>query len=203
MPYTREELDWIEAEWAYHLHGRQAFLSREDFLQVQAWEAEGAPADLLVGAMEAYFQRRAKRPRPRAFSALAHLAKDVARAMQLRQALLRSGPPAAAAGWERVAEPLRADPRARAAFEAWAGLRASAPSPEAPGFLDHFDAERAAFRDLVALAAQALGPGTEALRERLEARLVEARLEPGSPLWERAWKHHWGRLVCEAWGIEP
>ena len=37
MPFTREELDWMEAEWAFHLHGRSAFMSREDFLQLQVW----------------------------------------------------------------------------------------------------------------------------------------------------------------------
>ena len=201
MPYTREELDWIEAEWAYHLHGRQAFLSREDFLQVQAWDAEGAPAELVVSAMEAYFQRRAKRPRPRAFSAMAHLGKEVEKALKLRQSLLRAGPAASSSGWEGVGEPLRSDPRARAAFAAWSALKGAAPSPESPGFLDHFDRERGAFLEVVRLAEQALGPAAEDLRQRLSQRLAEAKLEAGTPVWERAWKHHWGRLVCEAWGI--
>ncbi|HWQ10839.1 MAG TPA: hypothetical protein VN436_17080, partial [Holophaga sp.] len=65
MTYTREELDWIEAEWAYHLHGRSAFLSREDFAQLLVWGEGGVAAELIVNAMEAYFERRAKRPKPR------------------------------------------------------------------------------------------------------------------------------------------
>jgi hypothetical protein len=202
VTFSREELDWIEAEWAYHLHGRQAFLSREDYLQVKAWESEGAPAELLVNAMEAFFQRRAKRARPRAFTALSHLAKDVVKGMGLREALRKGGAPLQApAGWEQVKEPLRANPKARAAFEAWALLRSAPPSPESPGFLEHFDREQAAFKELVVVAEGALGAESEALKTRLEARLDEAKLEAGSPLRERAWRHHWGRMVCEAWGI--
>jgi hypothetical protein len=101
-----------------------------------------------------------------------------------------------------VREPLRSDPKAHALFEAWSGLQATSPSPDAPGFLDHFDRERASFHELVVVAEQALGPEAETLRERLGGRLAEAKLEAGSPLWQRAWKHHWGRLVCEAWGIK-
>ncbi|BDU76778.1 hypothetical protein [Mesoterricola sediminis] len=203
MPYTREELDWIEAEWAFHLHGRQAFMSREDFLQLQQWEGENIQADAIVAAMEAYFQRRARREKPRSFVQLAHLAKDVARATQLRAALDRTEAPAGdLAGWERVKEPLRADPRARAAFEAWQRCRAQAPAPDSPGFLDHFDAERTRLKELTTLAEAALGPRAAALKAELEARLAEARLEPGSLVWTRAWDHHWGRLVRDAWGIE-
>jgi hypothetical protein len=201
VAYTREELDWMEAEWAFHLHGRQAFLSREDFLQLQAWTGEGVPADAVVNAMEAYFGRRARRGKGRAFVALSHLAKDVAKAMQLRAALDKAGPAGAAPGWDTVREPLRADPRARALFAGWQRLRGSAPAPDAPGFLDHFDAERKAFRDLVTLAEERLGGVAGPLREQLAARLAESRLEEGSLVWRRAWDHHWSRMVCEAWGI--
>lgn len=201
MTYTREELDWIEAEWALHLHGRQAFLSREDFVQVQAWEAAGAPADLVVNALAAFFERRSKRPRPRAFVAMAHADKDVAKALQLRRSLAKAGPAPAGAGWDAVKEPLRSDPRARAAFDAWAALKAAAPAPDAPGFLDHFDQERLAHRALVDLAATALGPAAGELRAALEARLRQAELSEGGALWARAWAHHWGRMVCEAWGL--
>ena len=203
MPFSREELDWIEAEWAYHLHGRSAFLSREDFLQVQAWDAEGATAALLVDAMEAYFARRAKRPRPRAFVAMAHLEKDVARAQQLRQALQRAEPepPKGHPGWDAVREPLRSDPRVRAAFEGWMRLRSQAPAPDSPGFLDHFDAERAAFRELIALVEARLGPTQETLATELRQRLAESKIPEGTPLWKRAWEHHWGRLLCQSWGI--
>ena len=202
MTYTREELDWIEAEWAYHLHGRSAFLSREDFAQLMEWDGRVVPADAIVSAMETYFERRAKRAKPRTFVGLAHLAKDVAKGMALREALRRSEVQAPhLEGWEGVLEPLRSDPRARGAFEAWRRLQVSAPLPDAPGFLDHFDAERKALGALVTLAEAALGPRAEALNLGLRLRLLESKLQEGSFVWQRAWAHHWGRLVCEAWGI--
>lgn len=200
--YTREELDWVEAEWAYHLHGRSAFLSREDFLQLQAWAADGVPAEAVVAAMDAYFQRRAKRPRPKAFIALSHVEKDVQKARKLRQAMARAEAPSAdLAGWGGVTSPLQEDPRARAAFEAWRRLQAGAPAPDSPAYLDHFDQERAAFRHLLDLAEGALGPGREALEATLRQRLEEARLVPDTLVWKRAWNHHWGKMVCDAWGI--
>ena len=202
MVYSREELDWIEAEWAFHLHGRSAFLSREDFLQAEAWAREGVPAEALVAAMGAYFERRAKRARPRSFVALSHLERDVRKATRLREALKRAeddGP--APAGWEGISEPLRSSLEARAAFEAWRRLQASAPAPDSPAFLDHFDAQRQAFRALMALAEQTLGPGAEARRAELRARLAEAGIPEGGPVWKRAWEHHWNRALCEAWRI--
>lgn len=201
-PYTREELDWLEAEWAYHLHGRSAFLSREDFLQLQAWAQAGVPAEAIVAAMEAYFQRRAKRPRPKAFILLAHLEKDVQKAVKLRSALARADAPEAnLEGWEGVKTPLRENPKARTAFEAWRRLQAGAPAPDAPGYLEHFDQERQAFRHLLDEAEGALGPERETLEASLKARLVEARLAPDTLVWKRAWSHHWGNMVCAAWGI--
>lgn len=202
MAYTREELDWIEAEWAYHLHGRSAFLSREDFAQLQAWDGQGVPADAVVNAMETYFERRAKRPKPRTFVSLSHLAKDVAKAMKVREALRRTEAEAAPVeGWDDVLEPLHSEPRARASFEAWCRLRANAPPPDSAGFLDHFDAERRAFGELVALAEGALGLRAQDLREDLKQRLDASKLQEGTFVWKRAWDHHWARLVCEAWRI--
>jgi len=200
--YSREELDWMEAEWAFHLHGRSAFLSREDFLQLQAWAGEGVPADAIVNAMETYFARREKRAKGRAFVALSHLARDVAKAAKLRAALDRASGPAAAGGWEAVREPLRSDLRARALFAEWKRLQAGVPPPDSPGFLDHFDAERKAFRDLVAQAEQRLGAEAGPLRDQLTARLAECRLQEGTLVWRRAWDHHWSRLVCEAWNLQ-
>ena len=201
MTYTREELDWIEAEWAYHLHGRSAFLSREDFAQLLRWGEADVAAEVVVNAMEAYFTRRAKRARPRAFVALSHLDKDVAKAAKLREALRRSEPEVAGTGWEAVLEPLRSNPRARAAFGTWRGLQASAPPPDAPGFLDHFDSERRALADLVKLAEEDLGVRAGELERTLRQRLQEAKLQEGTFVWKRAWEHHWGRMVCETWGI--
>ncbi len=201
MPYTREELDWMEAEWAFHLHGRQAFMSREDFLQLQAWDAEGIPADAVVGAMEAYFERRARRAKPRTWVALSHLAKDVARAVKLRAALGKVEAEDLS-GWEAVKDPLRSDPRARAAFEAWKRCQAAAPPPDSPGFLDHFDQARRLRKDLLSLAEASLGARAEPLREALLARLAESKLQEGTLVWKRAWDHHWSRAVCDAWGME-
>lgn len=202
MPYSREELDWIEAEWAFHLHGRSAFLSREDFLQAQAWAEAGVPAELVVAAMGSYFERRAKRPKARGFVALAHLEKDVAKALRFRGALKRAGAERTELGaWTAVAEPLRSQPQAQSAFAAWQALKAAAPDPDSPGFLDHFDAERKAFRTLVALAEAALGERAESLKADQSRRLKEGGLEEGSVVWRRAWEHHWAQTVCDAWGI--
>ncbi|MDP2875604.1 MAG: hypothetical protein Q8O00_05415 [Holophaga sp.] len=204
MPYTREELDWIEAEWAYHLHGRSAFLSREDFAQLQKWDGEGVQADAVIGAMEAYFQRRAKRAKVRSFVALSHLERDVAKAMKLREALRRTETEiVTVVGWDAVAEPLRSDPKARLAFEAWRRLQISAPLPDNPGYLDHFDLERTSFRTFVELAEAALGNRGSELQADLLVRLQESKIPEGSVLWKRAWEHHWSRAVCEAWGVQP
>jgi hypothetical protein len=202
MPYTREELDWMEGEWAFHLHGRQAFMSREDFLQLQVWDRSGVAAEAIVNAMEAYFQRKAKRAPSRSFIELKHLVKDVAKAVKLRSALAGAGTePVDASGWDAVKEPLRADPRAKALFEAWKRLQAAAPAPDSPGFLDHFDQQRRAFKELAAEAEARLGPAAQPLREALAARLAESKLAEGTLVYRRAWDHHWGKNVCEAWGI--
>ena len=201
MGYTREDWDWLEAEWAFHLHGRSAFLSREDFATLQAWEGEGVPPDAIVAAMEASFARRAKRARPRAFVAVAHLEKDVAKVMKLRAALAKAGEAPALGGWDQVKEPLRADAAARAAFEAWRRAQAALPLPDSAGFLEAFDAERAAFAALLAKAEAALGPQAEPMQAELRARLQEARIPEDGLVWKRAWSHHWSRLVAEAWGL--
>ncbi|HJU83743.1 MAG TPA: hypothetical protein VJ600_06010 [Holophagaceae bacterium] len=202
MDYTREDWDWIEAEWAFHLHGRSAFLSREDFATLKAWEGEGVPPDLVVHAMGAYFARRAKRMRPRAFVAMAHIEKDVAKAMKAREALARSGAvPVSLEGWERVRAPFGLDPQARLLFEAWKRAQGALPLPDAPDFLECFDAERRAYGALVEAAEKALGPGAEPMRAELRQRLLEAEIPEDGVVWARAWKHHWALRVCEAWGI--
>ena len=202
IPYTREELDWVEGEWAFHLHGRSAFMSREDFLQLQVWSGAGVPAEAIVSAMEAYFERRAKRGPARTFVALSHLEKDVAKAVKLQTALKKAGAPAVdASGWDKVKEPLRSDPRIKGLFESWKRIQAAAPSPDSPGFLDHFDSQRKAFRELAAQAEARLGPAAEPLRQALAGRLEESKLQEGTLVWKRAWDHHWGRIVFETWNI--
>jgi len=202
MPYTREEKDWLEREWAFRAWGRAGLLSTEDYRQVLAWESAGVPMELVVSALNAFFDRRDKREKPRTFVALKHFDRDVAKAVKLREALLRAGPELEVGkGWEQVQAPLREDPTARAAFEAWQRLRASAPSPEAAGYLAHHDQEREARTALLALAEAALGPGAEALRAELRQRLVASDMKEGSLVWKRAWNHHWARLVAHSWSL--
>ncbi|HEX9082529.1 MAG TPA: hypothetical protein VF768_09630 [Holophagaceae bacterium] len=202
MAYTRDEKDWLEREWAFRAWGRAGLLSTDDFRQVLAWEAAGVPMDLVVSALNAYFDRRESKARPRTFVALKHLERDVAKAMKLRDAALRAGPAlAAGAGWAQVKPPLGQDPEARGAFEAWQRLRAEAPSPEAPGYLDHHDREREARAAVLHRAEAALGPAAEVLRAALRERLRAADMAEGSLVWTRAWNHHWARLVAEAWNL--
>lgn len=200
MTYTREELDWIEAEWAYHLHGRSAFLSREDFHQLLAWGQAGIPADVVVNAMEGYFDRRARRAHPRSFVALAHLAKDVEKGHKLREASERLAGPAPQA--PPLPEAMQNDPKAHQAFAQWQTLKATPPPPDSPAFLDHFDAEQKAFKTFLHIAELALGPTCEELRQELQARLSEAQMPEGTLLWKRAWDHHWQRMICERIGIQ-
>jgi len=202
MPYTREEKDWLEREWAFRAWGRAGLLSTEDYRQVLAWESAGVPMELVVSALNAFFDRRDKREKPRTFVALKHFDRDVAKAVKLREALLRAGPELEVGkGWEQVQAPLREDPTARAAFEAWQRLRASAPSPEAAGYLAHHDQEREARTALLALAEAALGPGAETLRAELRQRLVASDMKEDGLVWKRAWNHHWARLVAHSWGL--
>jgi len=201
MAYTREELDWIEAEWAFHLHGRSAFLSREDYLEVTAWEAAGIPADAVVAAMDAYFARRAKRARAKGFVAMTHLAKDVAKAAQLRAALARSEEGVRPAAAPKLDARLARDPKVPMLFEAWRRLRATAPAPDHPAYLDHFDALQAARHAFIAQAATHLGADGDGLRLELSERLAGAGIREGSPVWTRAFEHHWGKMVLEAFGI--
>ncbi len=158
--------------------------------------------DLVVAALNAFFDRREKREKPRTFVALKHLDRDVAKAVRLRESLLRAGPELEAGkGWIQVKAPLREDPAAKAAFEAWQRLQVSAPSPEAAGYLAHHDQEREARAALLALAEAALGPAAEALRGELRQRLEAADMKEGSLVWKRAWNHHWARLVASAWNL--
>ena len=202
MPYTREEKDWLEREWAFRAWGRAGLLSTDDYRQVLAWEASGIPMDLVVSALNAFFDRRDKREKPRTFVALKHLDRDVAKAVKLREAALRAGPELdAGRGWDQVKAPLREDPAAKAAFEAWRRLRVQAPSPESAGYLAHHDQEREARAALLALAEAALGPAAGALRSELRQRLTASDMKEDSLVWRRAWNHHWARLVAGAWDL--
>ncbi|WP_257303291.1 hypothetical protein [Geothrix campi] len=202
MPYTREEKDWLEREWAFRAWGRAGLLSTDDYRQVLTWEAGGVPMDLVVSALNAFFDRREKREKPRTFVALKHLDRDVAKAVKLHEAVVRAGPELdAGKGWAQVKAPLKDDPAAKAAFEAWQRLRAAAPSPESAGYLAHHDQEREARADLLALAEATLGPAAEALKADLRQRLEAADMKADSLVWKRAWNHHWARLVAAAWNL--
>jgi len=202
MPYTVEEKDWLEREWAFRAWGRAGLLSTDDYRQVLAWEAGGVPMDLVVSALNAFFDRREKREKPRTFVALKHLDRDVAKAVKLREALLRAGPELdSGRGWAQVKVPLRNDPAAKAAFETWHRLRATAPSPESAGFLAHHDQAQEARAALLELAETALGPTAGTLRAELHQRLEAADMKEGGLVWKRAWNHHWARLVAQAWAL--
>jgi len=202
MPYTREEKDWLEREWAFRAWGRAGLLSTEDYRQVLAWEAASVPMDLVVSALNAFFDRREQREKPRTFVALKHIDRDVAKAVKLRESILRAGPELdAGKGWEQVKAPLRDDPAAKAAFEVWQRLRLSAPSPESVGYLAHHDQEREARAVLLGLAEVALGPATEPMRAELRQRLLASDMKEGGLVWKRAWNHHWARLVASAWAL--
>ncbi|WP_306589732.1 hypothetical protein [Geothrix sp. 21YS21S-4] len=202
MAYSREEKDWLEREWAFRAWGRAGLLSTDDYRQVLAWEAAGVPMDLVISALNGFFDRREGKAKPRTFVALKQVDRDVAKAVKLRESSLRAGPELAAAGdWDRVKAPLKGDPAARAAFEAWQRVRAAAPSPESAGYLDHHDRERAARAHMLALAEAALGPASALLEAGLRERLEASGMKEGSLVWTRAWSHHWGRLVAAAWNL--
>ena len=201
MFYSREELDWIEREWAFHLHGRSAFMSREDFLQLQLWANDKVPADVIVNAMDAYFKRRAKRPNKNSFVALEYLKSDVSKAMQLRLALDQVDQIKHHATWDTVAEPTRSDLRCRSLFDAWKHMQTKIPPLDSPDFLHYFDAEQKAFKELVSQAEPYLGTKAELLKQDLKTRLINSKLVEGTIIWRRAWEHNWMRIVCETLGI--
>jgi hypothetical protein len=154
--------------------------------------------------MDSFFERRAKRPRPRAFVALSHLKKDVVKAMAFRKALNRAGEALEAhfPAWDSVMDELKTNPKAKAAFEAWMRLKGDAPPPESPGYLDHLDMERDARNAFVAVAAAALGASCDALEANLTEKLRSADVKEGTAVWKRAWEHHFSKDVCAAWGLK-
>jgi hypothetical protein len=205
MEFSQEEWSWLEAEWAYHCFGRTAFLSPEDFRQAKEWAEQGVPAEAIVMAMGAFFTRRSKRPRPRAFVALSHIKKDVDKAMSYRKALAKAGE-ATVPGlpeWDSAKNPLKADPRAKAAFEEWMMLKRGAPLPESPGYLEHLDSERKAYMSFVAIAAALLGPNLAPIEAELSSKLKSLDIQESSVVWKRAWEHHLAKDVCAAWGLAP
>jgi hypothetical protein len=204
MEYSLEEWSWVEAEWAFHCHGRSAFISPEDFRHAKAWAIDGVPAEALVAAMGSFFERRAKRPRPRAFVAFSHLKRDVEKAMSFRRALARAGEALETGfpAWDSVRGSLKSDPRAKATFEAWMRLRGGAPLPESPGYLDYLDLERVAKGAFVEIAAEALGASRAALEAKLSKKLLAADIKEDTAVWKRAWEHHFSKDVCAAWGLD-
>jgi hypothetical protein len=94
------------------------------------------------------------------------------------------------------------DPKAKGLYDQLRALQATCPPPDAPGFLDHYDLERRTFRALVAVGEARLETSrAEELRQDLHARLADAKLQEGTLAWQRAWDHHWSRIVGGIWGF--
>ncbi len=201
MTYSREEYDWIEAEWAFHLHGRSAFLSVDDFQKIKDWEGHSIPPDLIVSAMKRYFERRLKKERPRSFIALGHIQPDIDKILKLRTALDRHETSDQIRDWNLVKSPLREDPEAQSLFRVWQAKLYALPSAESPIYLDVFKEERQGYKDLIRYAQLQLGDSIESLRIELTEKLKKADLIPGSPVWDRSFDFHWSNLVAEFWKL--
>ena len=201
MPYTREELDRIENEWARKLYGRPAFLSQDDYRQLTAWGDAGVLADDIIEAINAYFERRASKSTKHGFTALSYINNDVIRIVKLNSKINLVDNLNESAVWNKVKEPLRSDQRCRLLFKTWREIKSTALSPDKQGFLTYFDAEHRAFKELVTYAESHLGGQAELLKNDLKLRLSESNLVEDTIAWNRVWEHHWMRLVCDFWGI--
>ena len=153
-------------------------------LRLRSGEIKSRPA-YLVGVL--------KNPDPRLlrdglerYSAFARLKQD-------------EGP----AGWGNVIEPLKSDLKAFAAYKLYEHHKATAPTLESPGFLDHYCQGNALFADLITLAEAKMGHKAGPLREGLTTKLLDRKIQPDSLVWNRAWASHWHRIVLEFWRIEP
>ncbi|MFZ9361722.1 MAG: hypothetical protein ACO25G_04155 [Holophagaceae bacterium] len=201
MTYSREEYDWIEAEWAFHLHGRSAFLSADDFQKIKEWEGQLVPADLIVSAIKRYFERRSKKERPKSFIALSHIQPDIDKILKLRTALDRHESSDQIKEWNLVKSPLREDPKAQSLFKVWHAKLYAMPSAESPVHLEAFKEERQSYKDLIGYAQLNLGDSMESLRVELIEKLKKADLIQGSPVWDRSFDFHWSNLVAEFWKL--
>lgn len=205
-PYTRQEFDWIEGEWAYACHGRQTFLSVDDFRQVESWQAAGIRAATVVEAMTTFFTRLAQRPRRPARIKIAWIQPDLDR-LQAHQNRITANVPLVNPNllksvWELVFEPLRSDPQAQDAWLKLYALKKSEPHPDAPGWLDHFDRARATEAQLLKLAeAHLRSLGAANPEATLKAQLADAGLTAGTDLYTRVWRHHWTRAVFKAFNV--
>lgn len=106
------------------------------------------------------------------------------------------------AAWAQATPSFQAMPGAQEAFIAWHALRASAPSPEAAGYLAHHDQEREARAALLALAEASLGQAAGTLRQDLHQRLKTADMKEGGLVWKRAWNHGWAVALAHAVGLD-
>ncbi len=199
MTYSREEYDWLESEWAFHLHGRSAFLSVDDFQKIKEWECNLIPPDLIVSAMKRYFDRRSKKERSKSFIALSHIQSDVDKIIKLRTALDRQESTNPIKDWDAVKSPLREDPQAQSLFRAWQYKLCAIPSAESPTYLDAFREERQSYKDLIDYAQQKLEDRAEALKLDLTKKLENADLRPGTAVWDRSFDFHWSNLIAEFW----
>lgn len=201
MTYSREEIDWVEAEWAFHLHGRSAFLSVDDFQKIQEWESQSIPPDLIVSAIKRYFERRAKKERPKSFIALGHIQSEIDKILKLRIALDQHKNLDQLKDWDLVKSPLREDLEAKNLFRIWQDKLHLMPSAESPVYLDIFREERNSYKELIRHAHLKLGDNMEILKIELTKKLKKAGLQPGSAVWDRSFDFHWSNLVADFWKI--
>ena len=76
--YSREELDQIEAEWAFQVHGRTGFLGVEDFRSLKSCHALGITAGQVIASLQAGSEPKN----------LAEIAEALARTLETRADLL-------------------------------------------------------------------------------------------------------------------
>lgn len=198
MFYTQNEIDLIEEKWAFHLYGRSAFMSRDDFLQLQDWAKMGIPAEVIVNAISAYFRRRSQRNKKTSFVKLNYLSNDVDQEMKKHLTIFKekSIVDNNNKDWDLVNKPARFDSHLKFLYEKFKNIQAVKPPLDAPDFLDYFTLEQQAAKDLVKYAERYVKPELELLKQSLYKRLLAANIPEDTIIWDRAWEQHWMHTIC-------
>lgn len=126
--------------------------------------------------------------------------KAWARQERLMAELERSSPDKTD-GWSALLPEFRVVPGVREAWVEWRHLHGSAPSPDSPGFLDHLDQEKSAYRKLLAHGETFLGSRAASIKAGVIARLEQAGFKSGSPAWDRASRHNVEYEIKQILGI--